>query len=248
MSNFNHRNIIPCVIPYVIGTGLIIGGIVSIPKKEQCEITNTYHVHQFNKNIENTTINKWLQRENNTSFTKKDDYLPTTAFDLEAFDKLADHNLFDGKDNIDFIHYQITHNKDYLKFYYYYEETHYEKDEDGNEVAKTEEYEGWTRNPNHRGITGKTRIYHTRYYAYKLIYRDNKLETERSHEVDDVREILDEYPYINESSAHEIYETLYFSKYEVPFLELEKISPFYTPTVENNPLEVEKAPQFMKKK
>lgn len=242
------QNIVPYVVSGVIGTGLIIGGIVAGPKKEQCEITNTYHVHLFSKDIGNTTINKWLQREKNTSYTKKDDFLPTTAFDLEAFDKLDDHHLFDGIDNLDYIHYQIKHNRDYLEFYYYYEETYYVEDEDGKKVKKTDTYSGWSTNSHHRGVTGKTRVYHTRYYAYKLVYREGKLELEKSNDVDDVREILSEYPYISENTNHEVYETFYFSEFELPFLDIEDFDPFYTPTVENNPLQIEKAQQLKKAK
>lgn len=242
------QNIVPYVVSGVIGTGLIIGGIVAVPKKEQCEITNTYHVHLFSKDIGNTTINKWLQREKNTSYTKKDDFLPTTAFDLEAFDKLDDHHLFDGIDNLDYIHYQIKHNRDYLEFYYYYEETYYVEGEDGKKVKKTDTYSGWSTNPYQRGVTGKTRVYHTRYNAYKLVYREGKLELEKSKDVDDVREILTEYPYVGENTNHEVYDTFYFSEFELPFLDIEEFDPFYTPTVENNPLEIEKAPQFTKKK
>lgn len=242
------QNIVPYVISGVIGTGLIIGGILSIPKEEQCEITNTYHVHRFSKDIDNFTINKWLQKERNTSYTKKDDFLPTTDFDLKAFDKLDDYHLFDGKDNLNFINYQIKHNKDYLKFYYYYEETYYEEDEDGNKEIKTRSYEGWTRNPHHEGVTGKTRIYHTRYYAYKLIYHDGNLELEKSNDTDDVREILTEYPYIGENTNHEIYETFRFPRFELPYLDIEEITPFYTPTVENNPLTKEETHQIIKKK
>lgn len=241
-------SVVPLIAPYAIGTGLLIGGIAFTGKKEQCEITNTYHVHLFTKDVGNATINKWVQRENNTSFTKKDDFLPATAFDLEAFDKLDYYALFSGKDNLAFINQQIKRNRDYLKFYYYYEETYTEEDEDGNTVEKTVEYEGWTTNPYHRGVTGKTRVYHTRYFAYKLVYKDGKLELEKSKNVDDVREILDEYPYISENTTHEVCETVRFFKYELPYIDPEELDIFYTPTVENNPLSNEKPQQLKKTK
>ncbi len=243
-----NRSMIPYIASYVIGTGLLVGGIISVPKEEQCDATNTYHVHLFTKDIENTRIKKWLQREKNSSYTKQDDFLPATTLDLTAFDKLDDYHLFDGKDNLDFVNYQINHNRDYLKFYYYYEEIRYEKDSQGNSIMKTDTYEGWTRNPRHRGVNGKTRVYHTRYYAYNLVYKEGNLELEKSEDVDDVREILNEYPYIGENTNHDIYETFYFSRFELPYLDLEEFDPFYTPTVENNPLEKEEAPQLIKAK
>ena len=269
MRNSN-TNIIPYVISYVIVTGLIIGGIASIPRKEQCEITNTYHVHRFSKNTENTTISRWindekkdndytlkeklnkkviecLYGENDDSYTKEDIYLPATTTDLEAFDQLDYKDLFDGKENIDFINYQIKQNTDYLKFYYYYEDTYYKKTKNGNTIAKTEKHSGWTTNRYQRGVTGETRVYHTRYYAYKLVFENGKLKVKKSRPVDDVREILNEYPYISEDSNGEVHETFYFSRYDVLNVNVKDITPFYTPTVENNPLK-EDAPQYMKKR
>lgn len=243
------RSLIPYIVSYAVGTGLLIGGLLSVPKKEQCEATNTYHVHLFTRNIGNSTIKKWLQRENDTTFYKKnDDFLATTSFDVEAFDKLEDYHLFEGIDNIDYVHHQIKTNRDYMEFYYEYEETYYEEDEDGNKVKKTREYSGYTTNPRHRGVTGKTVVYHTRYYAYSLIYKDGNLELEKSPSVDDVREVLTEYPYISENTKHQVSQTFYFSRFELPYLDLEEFDPFYTPTVENNPLETKEAPQMIKKK
>lgn len=228
---------VACTLSYALSIGLIIGGLVSPSKKEQCEITNTYHVHKFTKTVGNVSIEKWLERESNTSYKKKEDFLPATSFDIQAYNTLASNYLFDGKDNLDFINYQIATNKDYMEFYYYYETEHYEEDKDGKKVKKTEIHNGWTKNPWHEGVTGKTKVIHTRYYAYSLVYRNGQLELEKSKSVDDVREILDEYPYISESTNHEVSQTFYFYSFELPYLELEEIDPFYTPTVENNPLD-----------
>lgn len=226
------------IAPFVLGTGLFIGGALSVPHPEQCDITSTYHVHLYTKDIENITIQKWLHKENNTLFyVKHDNFLPVTTFDLEVYDKLDDYDLFEGLENIDYIHYQIRNNRDYMKFYYHYEETYTEKDEDGNPKTVTETYEGWSTNPRHRGVTGKTKVYHRRYYAYKLVQRDGKLALEKSPIVDDIRTILNEYPYVSETTNQEVSETFHFSSLELPYLNLEDFDPFYTPTVENNPLE-----------
>lgn len=226
------------IIPYVLGAGLFIGGMLAVPHEEQCDITSTYHVHLYTKDIGNVRIEKWLQKENDTfSYVKHDDFLPVTSFDLEVYDKLDDYSLFEGIENIDYIHYQIRNNRDYMKFYYHYEESHTEEDEDGNKRKVTETHEGWSTNPRHRGVTGKTRVYHTRYYAYKLIQKDDKLELEKSPSVDDVRTILNEYPYVGENTTQEVTEIFYFSSFELPYLNLEEFDPFYTPTVEDNPLE-----------
>lgn len=226
------------IAPYVLGAGLLIGGALSVQHPEQCDVTSTYHVHLYTREIGNVTIHKWLNSENNTfSYIKHDDFLPVTTFDLEVYHKLDNRSLFEGKENIDFIHYQIRNNRDYMKFYYEYEESHEEKDEDGNTRIVTTEYDGWSTNPRHKGVTGKTKVYHTRYYAYKLVQRDGQLELEKSPSVDDIRTILNEYPYVSESTNQEVSETFYFSPFTLPYLNLEEFDPFYTPTVENNPLE-----------
>lgn len=238
MYRSNHEKLPFLVIPYLLGAGLFIGGVFSVPKEEQCDITSTYHVHLYTQDIGNVTIKKWLHKEKNTMFyVKHDDFLPVTTFDLKVYEKLDDYNLFEGIENIDYIHYQIRNNRDYMKFYYHYEETHTKKDENGNTKTVTETHEGWSTNPRHRGVTGKVRVYHTRYYAYKLVQTDEKLVLEKSPYVDDIRTILNEYPYVGENTATEVTETFHFSSFELPYLNLDDFDPFYTPTVENNPLE-----------
>ena len=236
MSKYD-RNIVPYLVPYALGVGLFIGGIVSVPHEEQCNLTSTYHVHLYTRNIGNVKIEKWLQKEKDTfNYIKHDELLPVTSFDLEFYDKLEDYSLFDGRDNLDFIHYQIEKNRDYMEFYYYYEEVYYEKDEEGNQVRKTRSYSGWSNNPRHKGVTGKVRIFHKRYYAYNVIYNNEEFKLQKSEYVDDIREIINEYPYMSENTNIEIYEDFRFSKFELPYLNVEEITPFYTPTVENNPL------------
>ncbi len=226
------------IFPYLLGTGLFFGGILSVPHPEQCDISSTYHVHLYTRNIGNVKIQKWLANENDTfSYVKHNDFLPVTTFDLNAFYELDSYGLFEGKDNIDYIHYQIETNRDYMRFYYYYEETDYVENEDGETEEVTHIYEGWTNNPRHEGVTGKVKIYHTKYYAYKLVQNGDQLELEKSPSVDDIRTILNEYPYVSEDTNHEVTETFYFIPFELPYLNLDEITPFYTPTVEDNPLD-----------
>lgn len=226
------------IFPYLLGAGLLAGGVLSVPHPEQCDITSTYHVHLYTKDIGNVRIQKWLPEESLTLFyVKQEDFLPATTFDLNAYSTLDIYSLFEGKENIDYIHYQIRKNRDYMKFYYYYEETYEVEDEDGEKRQVTDTYSGWSTDPRHRGVTGKTRVYHTRYFAYKLVQRNGKLELEKSPSVDDVRTILNEYPYISESTTQEVSETFNFGRLELPYLNLEDFDPFYTPTVEDNPLE-----------
>ena len=238
-------SIIPYVVPYILGAGLIIGGIVSVPHNEQCDLSTSYHVHSYTRNIgNNVTIKKWLHREDDTfTYVKKDELLTVTSFDLDFYDKLDDYNLFDGRDNIDYINYQIYENRDYMEFYYYYEKIYYVEDEDGNKKKEKKVYSGWSSNPRHEGVTGKVRVCHTRYCAYNVVYSNGELKLNKSKYVDDIREIINKYPYMSESTNIEVSEDFWFSKFELPYLNVEEITPFYTPTVENNPLELNNNPK-----
>lgn len=225
-------------IPYVIGTGLFIGGMLAVPHQKKCDLTSTYHVHLYTKEIGNVKIQKWLNNESSTFFyAKQDDFLKATTLDLEVYDKLDDYNLFQGLDNMDFINYQILSNRDYMKFYYSYEETRTIKDSEGKTKTVTETHSGWSENPRHRGVTGKVRVHHKVYYAYKLVYNNKDLELEKSNPVDDIRTIINEYPYISENTNEEVTADFKFKTRELPYLNLEDFDPFYQPTIENNPLE-----------
>ena len=62
-------------------------------------------------------------------------------------------------------------------------------------LCYTETHDGWTDNPDYAHNTGKVRLYHHRYFGYKVLREDNKFKLERSPAVDDVRTIISEYPY-----------------------------------------------------
>lgn len=238
MYKINHNTIPHIILPYILGAGFIVGGIFSIPHQKQCNLSSTYHVHLYTKDIENVSIKKWLHKEDNTfSYIKHSDLLPATTFDIEVYDKLEEHDLFDGRNNIDFINYQISRYRDYMEFYYYYEDIYYITNEDGELEEVRTVYEGWTSNPWERGVTGKVRVIHKRYYAYNIIYNNGELELEKSEIVDDIRTVINDYPYISESTNKNVQEIFMFRSYELPYLNLEDFDPFYTPTVEDNPLE-----------
>ena len=81
-----------------------------------------------------------------------------------------------------------------------------------------------------------------RKYAYDInlpieVQDSTTGETTWTDTVDDVRTILNEYPYVGENTTQEVTEIFYFSSFELPYLNLEEFDPFYTPTVEDNPLE-----------
>jgi len=141
--NKSKRVGIPIVIPYIVGISITIGGILSVPKYSKCDITETYHAHLFTKDINGTKIQKWLPAENSFSYNKSDTFIKTTSTDIKALEKLDEKNLFEGIINIDYINRQILKNRDYLKFFYRYEEVYYEEDEDGNRRERRVEHSGW---------------------------------------------------------------------------------------------------------
>ena len=234
----NNHSIIPFVLSYALSAGLIIGGILGVPHKKQCNLSSTYHVHLYTREIGNVTIKKWLQNENDILYYKKNDnLLPVTSFDLKLYDKLNNYSLFDGRDNIDYINYQITQNRDYMEFYYRYTDHYYTTDSKGHTRMHTITRSGWSDSPDHRGVTGQVRVYHTKYYAYNVVYNNDDFELQKSDYVDDIREIINDYPYMNENTNIEVYEDFNFPENELNNLNLDDFNPFYTPTVENNPLE-----------
>lgn len=238
----------------IASISLIIGGLVGSKEEKKCDIYDGYHVHCYTYNInDNVCINRYVNSEKDslwnlsTYYNKTDKYIPATTEDLKIYNLLSKKELFDGRDNIDYINYQIENNKDYLEFYYYYTTTrtvYHTKthiDSEGHTHTEsipevvTDVHSGWSEDSYHRGVTGKTRVVHKKYFAYKVI-NDDELSLEKSELVDDIREIINEYPYINVNCSENVYEVFRFKTRELPYLNIDDFNPFYTPTVENNPL------------
>lgn len=136
-----------------------------------------------------------------------------------------------------------THH-DYLLFYYEYTtvESYTTTDSDGNVEIKTRtvHHDGWHSNPYDSDNTGKTRLYHHRYYGYRIVYKDGKFKVEQSPLVDDIREIINEYPYFSENCVTTVYEQFRFSEWELPYLSPEDFDIFVGPDLENKTLHIEK--------
>ena len=224
------------IVPFVLISSMLLTGC---GKKSECDYP-TRHVHLYTKSFNNGVIistyydDESLERN---GFQWNEDFLEITKTDEALYKVLNSHNLFVGEDNFDYLYREMASNHDYLKFYYEYEtvETYTETDSKGNVTVhtRTVTHSGWHDNPRDSDNTGKTRLYHHKYYGYRVIYKDGKFELERSRLVDDVREILQDYPYVCEKGYDEVYEQFKFSRSELPYLSVDDFETFGHPDLSN---------------
>ena len=223
-------------VPYVLITSMLLSGC---GKKSDCS-DPTSHVHLYTKEFSNdikiTTYfdDEHLERSGynwqpELMYIDKDD---------ESFYKAKDsRNLFeaDDEDNFPYLYRYMASKHDYLMFYYEYdEEVEYTtKDEDGNEVKHTEivHHDGWTHNAYDTNNTGKTMLCHHRFYAYRILFneKNHTFYLDRSHLVDDIRNVFPDYTYACEDCSEVVSETYYFSKWELPHLNAEDFDRFNQP-------------------
>lgn len=142
----------------------------------------------------------------------------TETFDItlddEEFYKTKGY-LFNAKDgdNWYYLHSIMSTKRDYLEY-------------------KTE-YGAWTMDPNHSTNTGEVRIRHMKYFGYRIVYKDGKYIREKSPLADDIREILDEYPYFSPNCYESVYKYFTFSKEQLPYLNMNEFDDFKQPDFDN---------------
>ena len=124
-------------------------------------------------------------------------------------------NLFNAKDadNWYYLHSIMSTKRDYLEY-------------------KTE-YGGWTMDSTCPYNTGEVRIRHMKYFGYDIVYRDGKYERVKSPLADDIREILDEYPYFSPNCYESVYKYFTFSKEQLPYLNMREFDDFGQPDFDN---------------
>lgn len=204
-------------------------------KKSDCDIP-TRHVHRYEKEItEDITIDRYVDSEylRNSGYNWTDDYLEITRDDEEYYKLLAKKELFVGEDNWDYLYYLMSNKHDYLMFYYEYwtTETYTTTDDKGKTEIHTRRvhHDGWHTNAGDSDNTGLTRLYHHRYYGYRIINEDNKLRLERSPAVDDIRDIIFDYPYFSDEPTTEVYEQFKFNRRELTSLSVDDFDVFTGP-------------------
>ena len=212
-------------------------------KKSECEIP-TRHVHKYTKGFsDGTTITKYLDSEylNHFGYNWNEDYIVINKVDEKMYDKLS--NLFLGTDNWEYLYNVMAKQEDYLMFYYEYTtiETYTTTDSDGNTTyhTRTVHHDGWHSNPYDSDNTGKTRLYHHRFFGYRLVYINGNPKLEESPAVDDIREIINDYQYFPEDCVTEVYETFKFNRLELPYLTPSDFDTFNGPDLSNKSIELE---------
>ena len=172
---------------------------------------------------------EWLAEERSSvyyypfdvSYRWQEDCFEITKDDEEFYRVKGD--LFDGRENWDFLYSVMARMKDYLEFYYYHT--------DGEST-----WEGWTTDAKDSRNTGEVRVRHMRYLGYKIEYQNGEYVKVRSPLVDDFRDIIDEYPYFDIDCYKAVYKNYKFKKNELTKIKLEDINEFRSPDLSNKEL------------
>lgn len=215
--------------------------LVGCAEKVECEIPEA-HIHKYVGELSNGIRIQTYHLGEYASwngYQRQDEYIKITKDDERAYDRL--NGRFVGVDNWDYLYFQMAHHHDYLMFYWYREEkeTKIIENEDGStETTEViEEYDGWTDNPYHPDNTGDVKLYHHMYYGYKLVYKDGKYKLEESPLVNDIREIIFEYPYFSEDCVTTVYKEFRFNEYILGSLSPDDdFNPYRQPDLSNKEL------------
>ena len=213
----------------LLATTVILTGCAA---RSGCEIKRS-HAHKYYVNTNIGTIYTYMNSENliDSEFTWTKDYFELTDDDVEFYDIKKD--LFDGRKNWGYLYNGMKDCTNYLSFYYSYDEDEDYWDGDGNHQTRKKNYSGWTTNPRARGVTGEVALNHYRFFSYKIIKKDGKYERIQSPLVDDIRDVLDEYPYVPKRFAKEVYVTYNFRTRDLPNLKVSDFNYFTGPDLEN---------------
>ena len=222
-----------------------LSGILSLTgtgcaENAKCNIPDS-HVHLYTKNINGLSLQKYLfsERVMMNGYERCPDYIVVTKEDEEVYELLD--GTFDGVTNWDYLFYQMANHHDYLKYYWEYwtTQTYTVTDSNGKTSVKTRRvrHSGWGTNPNYSANTGEVRLYHHRYFGYKVVLEDGKYKLRKSRAVDDIREIIYEYPYFSEDCITKVYSEYRFNKNELSNLSPEDFNVFEGPDLSSSKLD-----------
>lgn len=230
----------------IIATALATLSLTGCSKKSECEIPSR-HVHKYVKQItDDISIEKYRDSEYlwYYGYDWTPDYMEITKDDEKYYELLADNSLFVGEDNWDYLYNLMSNKHDYLMFYYEYwtEEEYYTTDSDGDRHRHTRRvyHDGWHKNPLDSDNTGRTRLYHHKYYGYRIINDGKKIKVEKSGLVDDIRDVIFDYPYFTEDSISKVYKEYKFNRRDLKYLSPDDFDDFAGPDLSTNELNIEK--------
>lgn len=172
-------------------------------KKADCDINGKHaHLYTNEQGYIRYIPEEYMSYE---GYTRNDEYI--SIEDQEDLYKFMDKkNLLKIEDNLDVILEQQDKNTDYIEYRYRY--IWMQPIPHTMRVGKTtttyftymsQPRYSWTDNPERAGLTGDTRVCHHVYTAYKIEKDDDSnYVLIPSQDVDDIREVMDEYPYVKE--------------------------------------------------
>lgn len=208
-------------------------------EKMDCDIKED-HVHKFiNKK---TKVVTYIMSEMNPSYGyewQKENF-KITEDDYNFYTTKGP--LFDGVENWRYLYAVMASKSDYLEFYYEYETDDYvsQTDEDGNECGywTTTTHTGWTRDPYYMHNTGRVNLCHHRFFGYDIVYNTQKKKYERveSRLVDDIRDIINDYPYFPDDCSRVVNHEFNVNKRELPHLKPSDFNYFHGPDLSNREL------------
>ena len=221
------------------GTMLVTAGC---GKESECTIPSR-HVHKYTRTMNNEiVIEKYLESEklSNHSFVWNSEYIEITQDDAKLYEFLNSKGLINGIANWSYLYNVMKDNHDYLMFYYEYDtvETYTTTDSEGRTQThtRTVHHSGWHRNAKDSDNTGAVRLYHHRYYGYRIINNNGEYKLERSPNVDDIRDIIEDYPYYNVDCTTEVYEQFKFKKSQLKELNPDDFDVFKHPKLDDDTL------------
>ena len=206
-------------------------------KKSDCDIKEA-HVHKYVNNKNKLVTYMKSENMGYRDYDWQSDYIEITKDDENFFKTKGD--LFYGPDNWNYLYNKMAARKDYLEFYYEYTTDDYISviDEDGNDNGywTTTTHSGWTNNPNDSDNTGRMRICHHRYYGYRIVYQNGKYVKEKSPLVDDIKDIVYDYPYFEEDCVKIVNKEYRFDRKDLPKLTTSDFDVFKGPDLSNKEL------------
>ena len=229
------------LLSYMLASTLLLSGC---SKKADCDIP-AKHVHKYVKEVnDDITIEKYLDNEHLVvnGYNWTDNIIEINKEDEKLYKRL--YGLFDGTTNWDYLFYRMAKSHDYLEFYYEYdtEETRTRTNSDGETETYTEtvHHSGWHQNAYDSDNTGRTRLCHHRFYGYAVVLQNGKYKLVKSPLVDDIRYIIDYYPYFSEYCTEIVSKEFRFNKYELRYLTPEDFDTFEGPDLSTKDIHIKK--------
>ncbi len=151
------------------------GTITNYLDNEQVKISYEYKVPEHRREA-------YLMYDH-ANYNWSSDAIEITKEDEEFYKVKGD--LFDGRENWNYLFNIMLNRSDYIEYNYIWD--------DGED-----KFSRWTSQYDWRDDhTGIIHVIHFRYFGYRIIKKDGKYVKEKSPVVDDIRDIIDEYPYFD---------------------------------------------------